>query len=337
LIHERAEIKSFLRRLRTVAILIVALIAGGTIGLALTEHDNVWDSFQWTLDTIATIGSHPRPETVGGQIVKVLITILGVGTLLYVLVSVTEVFVAGHLGELLEERRTLKAIEATSDHYIICGFGRVGRQVARDLRAAGARYVVIDDNTENRDLAAGIGVRFLEGEASDDEVLRAAGIMRARGVIACVDSDADNIFITLTARQLRPDIAIVARASEEASEAKLHRAGATRVISPYRSSGTEMARFALNPKVTGVVDVAPEYRLEEIEVADGSAGVGQQIVDVRGGAIIVGVRSADGTFHPQPPSATVLAAGDVVLAMGTLRTVQRLEALFAPSRAESRS
>ncbi|HKE78296.1 MAG TPA: NAD-binding protein [Solirubrobacteraceae bacterium] len=319
------------------AILIVALIAGGTIGLALTEHDNVWDSFQWTLDTIATIGSHPRPETVGGQIVKVLITILGVGTLLYVLVSVTEVFVAGHLGELLEERRTLKAIEATSDHYIICGFGRVGRQVARDLRAAGARYVVIDDNTENRDLAAGIGVRFLEGEASDDEVLRAAGIMRARGVIACVDSDADNIFITLTARQLRPDIAIVARASEEASEAKLHRAGATRVISPYRSSGTEMARFALNPKVTGVVDVAPEYRLEEIEVADGSAGVGQQIVDVRGGAIIVGVRSADGTFHPQPPSATVLAAGDVVLAMGTLRTVQRLEALFAPSRAESRS
>jgi len=337
LIGERAEIKSFLRRLRTVAILIVALIAGGTIGLALTEHDNVWDSFQWTLDTIATIGSHPRPETVGGQIVKVLITILGVGTLLYVLVSVTEVFVAGHLGELLEERRTLKAIEATSDHYIICGFGRVGRQVARDLRAAGARYVVIDDNTENRDLAAGIGVRFLEGEASDDEVLRAAGIMRARGVIACVDSDADNIFITLTARQLRPDIAIVARASEEASEAKLHRAGATRVISPYRSSGTEMARFALNPKVTGVVDVAPEYRLEEIEVADGSAGVGQQIVDVRGGAIIVGVRSADGTFHPQPPSATVLAAGDVVLAMGTLRTVQRLEALFAPSRAESRS
>jgi voltage-gated potassium channel len=334
---ERGEIKPFLRRLRTLAILIVALVVGGTIGLAVTEHDNLWDSFQWTLDTIATIGSHPRPETVPGQIVKVLLTILGVGTLLYVLVSVTEVFVAGHLAELLEERRTFKAIEATSDHYIICGFGRVGRQVARDLRAAGARYVVVDDNTENRELASGIGVRFLEGEASDDEVLRAAGIMRARGVIACVDSDADNIFITLTARQLRPDIAIVARASEEASETKLHRAGATRVISPYRSSGSEMARFALNPKVTGVVDVAPEYRLEEIEVAEGSAGVGQQIADVRGGAIIVGVRSADGMFHPQPPSATVLAVGDVVLAMGTLRTVQRLEALFAPARAESRS
>jgi voltage-gated potassium channel len=337
LIRERAEIKDFLRRLRTLAILIVALIAGGTIGLALTEHDSVWDSFQWTLDTIATIGSHPRPETVGGEIVKVLITILGVGTLLYVLVSVTEVFVAGHLGELLEERRTLKAIEATSDHYIICGFGRVGRQVARDLRAAGARYVVIDDNHENRELASGIGVRFIEGEATEDEVLRAAGIMRARGVIACVDSDADNIFITLSARELRPDIAIVARAASEDSEAKLTRAGATRVISPYKSSGSEMARLALNPQVSGVMDVAPEYRMEEIVVAPGCAGEGQPIADVRGGAIIVGVRSADGTFHPQPATETVLNAGDVVMALGTVRTMQRLERLFAPERTESRS
>jgi voltage-gated potassium channel len=337
LIGQQVEIRAFLRRLLLLAVLIVLLIAGGTAGLALTENDSVWDAFQWSLDTIATIGSHPRPETVPGQIVKVLLTVLGVGTLLYVLVSVTEVFVAGHLSDLLAERRTLKAIEATHDHYIICGFGRVGRQVARDLRAAGARYVVIDALPENRELAAGIGVRFIEGEATEDEVLRAAGIERARGIIACVDSDADNIFITLSARQLRPDIAIVARAASEDSESKLLRAGATRVISPYRSSGSEMARFALNPQVSGVVDVAPEYRLEEIQVAEGSEGEGQPIADVRGGAIIVGVRSADGTFHPQPPGETTLRAGDVVMAMGTLRTVQRLEALFAPARAETRS
>jgi len=337
LIAQQTEIRAFLRRLRTLALLIVVLIAGGTAGLALTEDASVWDAFQWALDTIATIGSHPVPKTVAGQIVKVLLTVLGVGTLLYVLVSVTEVFVAGHLTELLAERRTLKAIEATSDHYIICGFGRVGRQVARDLRAAGARYVVIDALPENRELAAGIGVRFIEGQATEDEVLRAAGIMRARGVIACVDSDADNIFITLSARELRPDIAIVARAAAEDSESKLLRAGATRVISPYKTSGAEMARLALNPQVFGVVDVAPEYRMEEIEVAPGCAGEGQPIADVRGGAIIVGVRNADGTFHPQPSAETVLVAGDVVMAMGTLRTVQRLEALFAPSRAETRS
>ena len=231
--RERSEVRAFLRRLRQLALMIALVIVAGTIGLALTEDRGVWESFQWALDTVATIGSHPNPETVPGQVVKTLLIVLGVGTLFYGLVTVTEVFVAGHLADLLAERRTLKAIEATSDHYIICGFGRVGRQVARDLRAAGARYVVIDALPENRELAAGVGVRFIEGEATEDEVLRAAGIMRARGVIACVDSDADNIFITLSARELRPDIAIVARAASEASESKLVHAGATRVISPY--------------------------------------------------------------------------------------------------------
>jgi voltage-gated potassium channel len=335
--RERDEVRAFLRRLWHLAIVIVVVLAAGTIALSLTEDRGLWESFQWTLDTVATIGSHPTPQTLGGQIVKVLLVLFGVGTLFYGLVTVAEVFVAGHLADLLAERRTLKAIEATNDHYIICGFGRVGRQVARDLRAAGARYVVIDDNPENRELAAGIGVRFIEGQATEDEVLRAAGIMRARGVIACVDSDADNIFITLSARQLKPDVAIVARAASEASESKLLRAGATRVISPYKTSGSEMARLALNPQVSGVIDVAPEYRMEEIVVAPGCAGEGQPIGDVRGGAIIVGVRAADGSFHPQPAAETILGAGDVVMAMGTVRTMQRLEKLFAPAHSETRS
>jgi voltage-gated potassium channel len=335
--RERAEVRSFLRQLRTLALLIVGIVVAGTVALSVTESVSLWAGFQWALDIIATIGTHENPQTVGGQIVKVLLTILGVGTLFYALVTVTEVFVAGHLAELFAERRTLKAIEATSDHYIICGFGRVGRQVARDLRAAGARYVVVDDNPENRELAAGIGVRFIEGKATEDEVLRAAGIMRARGVIACVDSDADNIFVTLSARELRPDIAIVARAAAEDSESKLLRAGATRVISPYKTSGSEMARLALNPQVSGVVDVAPEYRMEEIEVAAGCEGEGQPLGDVRGGAIIVGVRSRDGSFHPQPPAEMILNAGDVVMALGTLRTMQRLEALFSPAHAGTRS
>ena len=331
------EFADFLRRLRTLALVIVAIVAAGTLGFIETENVGVWRGFIWTLDILATVGSIPAPETVGGQIVKVALIVLGVGTLFYGLVTVTEVFVSGHLAELLQERRAQKLIDATSDHYIICGFGRVGRQVARDLRAAGARYVVVDHNPEMREHAQGIGVRFIEGEPSDDEVLRAAGVMRARGVIACVDSDADNIFITLTVRGLRPDIAIVARASEEAVEAKLLRAGATRVISPYKTSGAEMARIALNPQIRGALEVAPEYRMEEIEVAPGSAGEGQAIGDVRGGAIIVGVRDASGQFHPQPPVETVLHAGDVVMAMGTERTMERLEDLFAPAGTRART
>ncbi len=260
---------------------------------------------------------------------------LGVGTLFYALVTVTEFFVHGHLGDLLAERRARRMIDSLSDHHIICGFGRVGRQVARDLQAAGARYVVVDERPENREVAAdlGPGVRFIAGQPAEDEVLKSAGIERARAVVACVDSDAENIFITLTARGLCPEIRIVARASAEAAEPKLKRAGADRVISPYKASGAEMARLVLTPQVSGVVDVAPEYRMEEIEVTVGCAGEGKTIGDVRGGAFIVALRRPDGTFQAQPPGETKLAPGDVIVAMGTLRTMDRLEALFAPAAA----
>jgi len=325
-----AELAPFLRRLGKLGGAILALLLLGTVGFALTEDVSVWFGFQWALDTVATVGSIPHPEDTGAQVVKVALTLLGVGTLFYALVTVTEFFVGGHLVVLLEERRTLKMIDSLSDHYLICGFGRVGRQVARDLRAADARYVVVDSNAENRDLARGAGVRFIEGEPSDDEVLRAAGIERARGVLACVDSDAENIFITLTARQLCPDINIVARAAAEDSERKLRRAGADRVISPYKASGAEMARLALHPQVSGLLDVAPEYRMEEIEVTPGCQGAGLKLGDVRGGAIIVALRRPDGTFMAQPPSETELAPGDVMVAMGTARTMDRLETLFAP-------
>jgi voltage-gated potassium channel len=323
------EIRVFLARLARLGLAIVGLLAAGTVALALTDHLDPWTAFLHALDIIATTGAYPPSDRVSSEIVRVLLTILGVGTLFYALVSVTELLVAGHVAELLSARRMQKMIDATSDHFIICGYGRVGRQVARDLRGAGARYVVIDHDPANRDLAQQIGVRFIEAEPSDDRALRQAGIDRARAVVACVDSDAENVFITLTARELSPDIAIVARAAQEDSERKLLRAGATRVISPYKASGAEMARLALHPQVSGVVDVDAEYRMEEICVVPGSAGAGQTIGDIRGGAYIVGLRRGGGRLQPQPPSETVLEPGDVIMAMGTPRTMDRLETLFA--------
>ena len=160
--------------------------------------------FRWALDTAATVGGFPQPHTTAGQIIQVALIVLGVGTLFYALATVTEFFVAGHLGELLAARRTQKMIDSLTDHHIICGFGRVGRQVARDLRAARASLVVMDSNTENRQLRREARAsRFIEGDATEDEVLLQAGIERARSIIACADSDADNVFITLTARELR--------------------------------------------------------------------------------------------------------------------------------------
>ena len=174
---------------------------------------------------------------------------------------------------------------------------------------------------------------FVEGSPSDDEVLRSAGIMRAAGVIACVDSDAENIFITLTARELRSDITIVARASVEDSESKLRRAGADRIVSPYKTSGSEMTRLTLQPQVTGVVEVAPEYRMEEIEVTVGCEAAGRTLEDVRGSSTIVALRNSDGTVEPQPAAEPVLRNGDVLVAMGETGALERLEQLLAPNGA----
>src|SRR4051795_10212293 len=316
------------RRLAILVAGLVALIVAGTVAYSLAEDETLWNSFVWATDTIATTGAIRPPDDEAGEIIKVLLTFLGVGTLFYALIALTELVVTGELGTILSERRMRRMTERLRDHYIVCGFGRVGRQVAADLRAAGASYVVVDDDPANRDAAYAPGVRFINARPSDDDALRDAGIARARAVIACVDSDAENIFIALTARELRPDIAIVARASQEENEKKLRRAGVDRVISPYKASGTEMARLALHPNVTGTMDVAAEYRLEEITVQPGSDGDAQTVGDVRGGSYIVGVRHADGSFRPQPAADTRLSAGDVVMAIGTPRTLERLEELF---------
>jgi voltage-gated potassium channel len=310
---------------------LAGLLALGTLGLVLAEGVSAWYAFRWALDTVATVGGFPQPRTTAGQIIHVGLIVLGVGTLFYALATVTEFFVAGHLGDLLAARRMQKMIDSLTDHHIICGFGRVGRQVARDLQAARAKYVVVDSNSENHDLAQRVGARFIEGDAADDAVLARAGIARARSLIACADSDAENIFITLTARELRADIAIVARAAVEDSEKKLKRAGADRVISPYKASGTEMARLALHPQLSGVVDVDAEYRMEEIVVREGCEGARRSIGDIRGGAMIVGLRR-ESVFQPQPPADILLLPGDVVMAMGTPTALERLEELFKTDR-----
>jgi voltage-gated potassium channel len=241
----RHEVSHFLRRLVLLVALIAVLVLAGAAALAAFEDVSYWRGFLWALDTIATIGSIPDPNTLGGQITKIFLITFGVGTMFFVLVTLTEFFVTGDLSGVLDARRMQSKIAKLKDHYLICGFGRVGQQIAHDFTSAGVPFVVIDDNPDARELAGELDVLVLEGRGSDDEVLGEAGIARARGVVACMDSDAENIFTTLTARELRPDIQIVARAAREASERKLLRAGANEVVSPYKASGRTMASLAL--------------------------------------------------------------------------------------------
>jgi voltage-gated potassium channel len=319
----------FARRLAILLSALVALIIAGTIAFTITEGSSVPYSFAWTLDTVTTLGSIQDPHDTAGRVVVVALELFGIGTLFYGLATVAEFFVSGQLSGLLEERRTQRMIDSYTDHFIICGFGRVGRQVSRDLCRAGVRHVAIDSDPNHREAAEAMGVRYIESYAADDEVLLGAGIERARAIIACVDSDAENIFIALTARELRSDILIVARASAEDSEKKLLRAGADRVVSPYKTSGTEMARVAVHPQVGGAVQVA-DYRMEEIEVMPVCEGVGKTIETVRGSSVIVAVRRTDGRLEPQPEPGSVVQAGDMLVAIGSPEALEHLEGWFQP-------
>jgi len=318
---------TFAQRALVLVAAVLALIALGTVGLMLTESVSGWYAFRWTLDTVATLGGFHQPRTAGGQVVDVLLIVFGVGTIFYAFATIVDFFVAGHLGELLAARRTQMSIDSLTDHHIVCGYGRVGRQVTRDLLAAEAPCVVIDAAGDGVGAAQTDGVRAVHGDASDDAVLQRAGIERARSIIVCADSDADNVFITLTARGLRGDISIVARAAADDAERKLRRAGADRVISPYKASGREMARLALHPQLSGTVDVDADYRIEEVTVGAGCAGEGRSVGELARGPVIVGLRRG-AKFEPRPSDETLTSAGDVVVALGTSAQLADLEAMM---------
>jgi voltage-gated potassium channel len=332
----RRELHMFTRRLVALLIALAVLVVAGSIAFTITDGVSVGYGFVWTLDTVTTLGSIQDPHSTSGRVVVVLLEIFGIGTLFYGLATVAEFFVTGRLSGLLDHRRNQRMIDSYSDHVIVCGFGRVGRQVSRDLVGAGVPHVAIDAEPANREMADSMGVSFVESNAADDEVLIGAGIRRARAVIACADSDAENIFIALTARELAPDVFIVARASADDSEKKLRRAGADRVISPYKISGSEMARTAVHPQIGGALQVA-DYRMEEIEVPHACPGVGMSIEAVRGETVIVALRRTDGALEPQPAPDRVIEAGDMLVAIGRPEALEALETQFQPAIAGASS
>ncbi len=318
---------AFLWRIVIVSAFVATFLVLGAIALSLVEGTSFWYSLRWAFDSMATLGTFDQAQTTGGQVILVVLILTGVGTLFWGVALMTEFFGGGHLGEALATRRAQKMIDSLKDHHIICGYGRVGRQVARDLRASHEPFVVVDSNPDNLDESVTGDLNFIHGDAASDDALHKAGIERARSIIVCADSDTENVFITLTARELRGDVAIVARAAVEDAEKKLKRAGANRIISPYKTSGTEMARLALHPQLTGVVDVDVDYRMEEIAVAGACAAAGKRLGEVSGAAIVVGLRRG-ATFVPQPSADTVLEPGDIIVAMGTPAILDPVVARF---------
>jgi voltage-gated potassium channel len=331
-----------LRRILRIYIAAAVLIVIGTLGFrAFVEHSWI-NAFYRTVVTATLNGLDSPPRSVGGEIWTVIVVLGGVTIFAYVGAAVVEAIAGGVVSGAIADRRRLRTIERLSGHFIICGYGRVGQRVGQEFRASDVPYVVLDFSENALDAARENNDLFIEGDGTEDEDLEKAGIDRARGLVASSDSDADNLYITLSARNRRPELTIVARASDEDAQKKLKLAGADRVVTPYSTAGRLMANLVLKPQVTAFLDVVTsaegdDFMLEEIEVTRTCVHAGRTIRDLRvrdeTGAMIVALRKRDGTFDTTPSPDELIEPGDVLIGVGTTDEIRRLEEFFAPDRA----
>lgn len=298
------------------------------------------DALYQTITAVTTAGfGEINPLGNAGQVFTIVIIILGVVVILYVLTAVMQIAVEGELESILGARRMKSKIEALKDHYILCGFGRVGTEIARDFTARGVPFVIVESNPEAIGRAQAGGYLLVEGDATSDAVLREAGIERARGLLAASDSDAGNTFVVLTAKALRPDLYVVSRAGRLESEARMLRAGADRAISPYAIAGRRMALSALQPLVVEFIDTLASGRqqeqiLAEIEISQESGLGGRTIEDVMKscrGAVVLGVQRASGAIQVGPHGDTPLEAGDRLIVLGEEAGLEAIRPTRSPA------
>jgi voltage-gated potassium channel len=314
---------------------LLAVIVGGTVGYVLLGF-SVLDAAYQTVTTVTTVGFREvEPLSTTGKIFTIFLIVFGVGTALYALVLVIETLLERELPAVFGRRRMERRITGMRNHVVVCGWGRVGKAIARDVAGSGADIVVIDSDPNRFD-----EMRYpaVLGDATDDAVLERAGVLRARAVVAALSTDAGNLFVTISARALRPDLFIVARVRTEENEDKLLRAGADRVVNPQSIGGARMAAFVVQPHVTEFLDVVMhdrgiEFRLEEIAVPERSPITGSSIRDAqvrdRTGALVLALRDRDGRFTTNPSPSTVIQAGQVIIAIGTPNDLGALERLIA--------
>jgi voltage-gated potassium channel len=328
------------------AVSAMAVVLGiGTLGFHWAINEPWLQSFYRAVVSSTLTGLDTVPRNDAARIITIFLVLAGISIFAYIGSLVVEAIARGVIGGLWAERRRRRAIEELREHYIICGFGRVGRRVAEELGHAGASFVVLDYSSEAKEAAEEGQVLFIEGNGTDDDDLYGAGLERARGLVAASDDDADNLYITLSARSANPQLLIVARASNEDAAKKLRLAGADRIVQPYQAAGRVMANYMLRPQVTAFVDVVTsaagaDLRFEEIEVSDACGQGGRTIreLDIRNqtGALIVAVRKRDGTFDTTPTPEAMLDVGDVLIAAGTEEELRALEQLFAPRETVAR-
>jgi voltage-gated potassium channel len=321
-------------------VLLASVLAGGTLGYVMIEGWGAWDAFYMTITTVTTVGYREVHElSRAGQVFTVFLLLSGVGTALYTVTMVAAAVVERGLPDRLRQRRQTRMLDNIKEHFIVCGYGRIGSIIGRAFSRQRIPFVVIERDPTRYQRAVDDGCLALEADASGEDVLKRAGLERARGLIAVVGTDAENVYAVLTARVLRPDLFIVGRAEDDDSMRKLRHAGADRVISPYRIGAQQIAQTAIRPAVVDFVELATssdslELAMEEITITGRSSLVNQSIsqsnLRQRFGVIVVAIQRKDRRMDFNPEPDTSIFEGDKLVVLGRPESLRRLELEAAP-------
>lgn len=321
---------------RLSVVLLATIIGLGTTGFVVIEGWDVFDAFYMTITTVTTVGyGEIHPLSRAGRMFNSAVVILGVATVLYTFSFLMARLVEGDLQARWARRRRERMLDDLHHHFIVCGFGRIGQIVAREFSRQSVPFVIIERDVERMQEAIAAGYLAVEADASSEDVLKRVGISRARGLIAAVSTDAENVFAILTARLLRPDLFIIGRAETADAKAKLVRAGADRVLSPYQIGGLQLAQTALRPAVVDFVQLATssdnlDLNMEQVQIAAGAPLAGRSIIEAnlrqRFGVVVVGIQRAAGAMEFNPPPEAVMGVGDYLVVLGQAKSLRELEA-----------
>jgi voltage-gated potassium channel len=328
------------RRFLIIVMLLIFTVTSGTVGFRVIEGWGFMDALYMTIITIATVGYQEiHPLGKAGRVFNMVLIFFGLGTTTYVAASVVQFMVEGRIRAIMGRRRLDRRIDRLNQHYIICGYGRIGRILCQTLRQKPVDLVAIEKSPELIPALEQDKVLYVQGDATSEDVLSRAGIERARGLVAVLANDTDNVFLVLTARQLAPHLMIIARASREDSKNKLRAAGANIVESPYEMGAFRLAQRIMRPAVTSFLEFAfsqtrKDIQLEELGVSEASTLAHVSLKDSgirqKFNLIIIAIKKADGTMLFNPSFESVLAPTDTVIALGEVENLDKLEKVLSP-------
>jgi voltage-gated potassium channel len=330
-------------RLLLIVIALTLTIAGGTIGFIVIEGYPPFDAFYMTIITISTVGyTEIHQLSFAGRVFNSFLIFFGVTIMLLAVGGMTQAIIELELNQYFGKRRNKKMIDKLHNHYIVCGFGRVGRGAASELKRAGVPFVVVDKNEDRVEWAMKDGMLAALADATDDGTLRDAGIMRAKGLIATLQSDADNLFVILSAKALKRSLLVSARIASEQSERKMRLAGADYVFAPYDMTGNRMAQVMLKPHVFQFIDfttknIGLDVGIEQLRVGTTSEFASKSLEELQIrkelGVIVLAIKKSDGRMLFNPPAEAAIEGGDYLIVMGESVNLQRLESLLTEVRA----